>query len=46
MVSSTDAHTLYLQSDLGKGNCNSCFLYQSLSCLVTFVHAAFFLIKI
>lgn len=46
MVSSIDAQTFYLQSVLGKRNCNSYFLYQSLSSLVTFLHVAIFLIYI
>lgn len=45
MVSSIDAQTLYLQSVLGKSNCNSCFLYQSLSSLVTFNMLQFFQYK-
>lgn len=41
-MSSTDAQTLQLQSDLGENNCDFFFLYQPLSSLVTFLHLSLF----
>lgn len=44
-MSSADAQNLYLHSVLGKSNCNSCFLYQPLSSLVTVNMLQFFQYK-
>lgn len=41
-MSPVDAQTLYLQSDLGENDCDSCFLYQALSSLVTILQMSFF----